>query len=116
MLIAVMSSFWDLVKRVGKRLAIVSLFLERIEKMSRSFRKNLVVTDYSRHKTHRAKQLANKTYRQRVRRGEFDDAINLSPHIHKRCTESWDIHDYHFRWDARTLDKREKWQRIYLNK
>ena len=64
--------------------------------MSRSYRKNPVLTDNGCSK--QGKRIANGIVRAKLRTGKYDSGLRVAGY--KRMTESWNICDYAFRKDV----------------
>ena len=75
--------------------------------MARSFKKNLILKIAPTRKAVPKRQASH-----RVR--QMDELA--SGGAYKRCFNSWDICDVRLRLDKQTVNKREKWERIFLCK
>lgn len=62
--------------------------------MSRSCKKNPVFTDYHRRGTRWAKARANRLFRRCRSERKLRELRSGKSAVHRRYTESWDIHDY----------------------
>ena len=65
-------------------------FLDNIQNMSRSYKKNPYCTDSTRKVTRRKKRVANHSFRNKIKNNEELPSLNH----HKKLTESWIICDY----------------------
>lgn len=85
--------------------------------MSRSYRRNLVLTDNSSSKAY--KRIANGIVRAKLKSGRYDC---LSPAGYKRIFSSYEIHDFAFRKDISDLKRDSnpqawgEYKRIWLSK
>lgn len=84
--------------------------------MSRSYRKNPVLTDNGSSK--QEKRIANHIVRARLKSGEYD-ALGWGPTSYRRIAESWNIRDYKFRQDVTEARRDSSWseyKRVWLSK